>query len=76
MTKAISGLAVLLRSMEPTLHAGVYAYCVVPHGTDVSALSPVASVSESEGLTSRSSSHWSEPSMLASPCSFVRRGSL
>ena len=37
--------------MEPALHAGVYAYCVVPHGSDISALSPVATVSESEGLT-------------------------
>lgn len=51
MSKPISNLAVLLSSMEPTLHAGVYAYCVVPHGADISALSPVATVCESEGLT-------------------------
>jgi uncharacterized protein len=51
MNKPISNLAVLLRSMEPTLHAGVYAYCVVPHGSDISAFTPVATVSESEGLT-------------------------
>lgn len=51
MSSAISNLAVLLSSMEPALHAGVYAYCVVPHGADISALSPVATVSESEGLT-------------------------
>lgn len=51
MSNAISNLAVLLRSMEPELHAGVYAYCVVPHSADISALSPVATVSESEGLT-------------------------
>jgi hypothetical protein len=51
MTKAISNLAVLLASMEPTLHAGTYAFCVVPHGADISALSPVATVAESEGRT-------------------------
>lgn len=51
MSQAISDLAVLIRSMEPGLHSGVYAYCVVPMGTDVSALSPVATVAESEGLT-------------------------
>ena len=42
---------VLLGSMEPALLAGTYVYCVVPHGADISALSPVATVSESEGLT-------------------------
>lgn len=51
MGNAISNLAVLLRSMEPWLHDGVYAHCVVPHGFDLSALSPVATVTESEGLT-------------------------
>lgn len=51
MNDAISNLAVLLRSIEPALHAGTYAYCVVPHGADLSALSPVATVAESEGLT-------------------------
>ena len=51
MNNAISNLAVLLRSMEPALHAGCFAYCVVPHGTDASALAPVVSVAEAEGLT-------------------------
>jgi uncharacterized protein len=51
MSKAISSLAVLLRSMEPELHAGVYAYCVVSHGSDISAFTPAATVAESEGLT-------------------------
>ncbi len=37
--------------MEPELNAGVYAYCAAPHGADLSALSPVATVVESEGLT-------------------------
>ena len=51
MSKAISDLASLLGAMEPVLHAGTFAYCVVPHGTDTSALSPVATVTEVEGLT-------------------------
>jgi hypothetical protein len=51
MSSAISNLAVLLASMKPSLNAGIYAYCVVPHGADISALSPVATVCESEGLT-------------------------
>ncbi len=51
MNKAVSNLAVLLKSMEPELHAGVYAYCVVPRGADTSALSSVATISEPEGLT-------------------------
>lgn len=48
---AISSLASLLRSMEPTLHDGVYAYCVVPEDQDVAVLSPVVTVREAEGLT-------------------------
>ena len=51
MSEAISNLAVLLRSMEPSLHVGTYVYCVAPHGADLSSLTPVATVSESEGLT-------------------------
>lgn len=51
MSAAVSDLATLLRSMEPELHTGVYAYCVAPHGTDLSALSPVTTVAEAEGLT-------------------------
>lgn len=51
MTQPISNLTALLRTMEPALHEGVYAYCVVPHGTDIAALSPVVTVSETEGLT-------------------------
>ena len=51
MSPAVSDLAVLIRSMGPELHPGVFAYCVVPKGSDVSVLSPVATVAESEGLT-------------------------
>lgn len=51
MTPAISSLATLLRSMEPMLHEGVYAYCVVAPGTDLRTLTPVVTVQEAEGLT-------------------------
>ena len=51
MSQGISDLAVLISTMAPELHPGVYVYCVVPRGTDVATLSPVAAVAESEGLT-------------------------
>jgi uncharacterized protein len=51
MTQPISNLTMLLRSMEPVLHEGVYAYCTVPHDAQVAALAPVVTVRESEGLT-------------------------
>lgn len=44
-------LAMLLRSMEPILHRGVYTYCVVSRETSIDNLTPVAMVSEAEGLT-------------------------
>ncbi|HKS55908.1 MAG TPA: ACT domain-containing protein [Steroidobacteraceae bacterium] len=47
----ISDLSTLLRSMEPELHDGVYAYCSVPHDAAIAALSPVVTVREREGLT-------------------------
>lgn len=37
--------------MEPVLHDGTWAYCVVPLGIDLASLSPVAMVTEAEGLT-------------------------
>lgn len=51
MSPAISSLATLLRSMEPMLHDGIYAYCVVAPSADLSSLSPVVTVQEAEGLT-------------------------
>lgn len=51
MSQVSSDLAELLATLEPTRHPGEFAYCVVPHGADVSAFSPVATVSEPEGLT-------------------------
>jgi len=51
MTGPISNLSTLLRSMEPVLHDGVYAYCSVPRDALLAAFSPVVTVRESEGLT-------------------------
>ena len=51
MTGPVSNLATMLRSMEPVLHDGVYAYCSVPHDNRLACLSPVVTVREQEGLT-------------------------
>ena len=51
MSKAISDLTVLLRTMEPVLNEGVYVYSVVPLSTDLSAVPAVATFREVEGLT-------------------------
>ena len=51
MTTAVADLNTLLRSMEPHLHEGIYAYCVVPPGTGIATLRPVVTVAEAEGLT-------------------------
>ncbi len=51
MTQPISNLSAILCTMEPVLHEGVYAYCVVPQGADIAAFSPVVTVLEAEGLT-------------------------
>lgn len=51
MSTAISDLSQLLRSMTPRLHEGVFVYCVVPQGSDLSALSPVVTVQEDEGIS-------------------------
>lgn len=51
MTSAISNLNQLLQSITPTLKQGVYAYCLVPHGSDVQAFAPVVTVVEDEGVS-------------------------
>lgn len=50
MSQTNANLPALLRSLEPLLHEGVYAYCVVPHGANLN-VSPVATVQEAEGVT-------------------------
>lgn len=51
MTQPLSNLAQLLRSMEPVRNPGVYVFASLPHGSDVSALQPVVTVQEREGIT-------------------------
>ena len=51
MSKAVSELSVLLRSLEPTLNDGVYVYSVLAAGADLSAVSVIATFHESEGTT-------------------------
>ncbi len=47
----ISDLNELLRSMQPVLQSGVYAFCVVPEGRDTERFSPLATFREAEGVT-------------------------
>lgn len=51
MSRPVSNLTTLLRSMEPVLHDGVYAYCTLPHDAPITTFTPVVTVRESEGLT-------------------------
>lgn len=46
-----SDLGELLRTLQPVLNPGTYAYCVVPDGTDTSALAPLGTFREAEGVT-------------------------
>ncbi len=51
METPISDLGLLLRSMEPTLHEGVYVYSLVPAAADLGSIVPIATMREAEGLT-------------------------
>lgn len=51
MSTPITDLAVLLRSMQPTLHPGVYVFASLPLDADVNALTPLGTFREAEGLT-------------------------
>jgi hypothetical protein len=51
MPHPISNLAQLLRSMEPIRNPGVYVFASLPHASDVSALKPIATMQEREGVT-------------------------
>jgi uncharacterized protein len=51
MTQPIAHLAQLLRAMEPIRNPGVYVFASLPIGSDVSALQPVATIQEREGIT-------------------------
>lgn len=52
MNQAIRDLAVLLRTLEPELHQGVYVYSTVPpETTDLGAVPVLATFRETEGVT-------------------------
>jgi len=48
MGQAVSDLAVLVRTIQPVLHEGVYVYSVVPHGTDLSSVPAIATFRREE----------------------------
>lgn len=47
----ISQLAELLRTMQPALNPGTYAFCVVPENADTASLRPLGTFREAEGTT-------------------------
>lgn len=51
MSQASDDLNVLLKGLNPVLHDGVYAYSVVAHDADLSAIPALATFREPEGLT-------------------------
>lgn len=51
MTAGVSDLDTLVATMRPVLHPGTYVYAIVPVDRDVSALEPIATFRETEGLT-------------------------
>jgi uncharacterized protein len=51
MTKPISNLTELLRTMQPLRNPGVYVYASIPLDTDTTTLRPLATFREQEGLT-------------------------
>lgn len=51
MTKPISDLKTLLRSLNPHLHDGVYVYSSVPFDTDLSSVPVIGTFREDEDLT-------------------------
>jgi len=51
MSAVVSDLDVLLRTMEPVLHEGVYVYAVVPLHADLTSLATLATFREPEGIT-------------------------
>jgi hypothetical protein len=51
MSQPVADLATLLRSMEPVLNPGVWAYAMLPPAADPAPLAPLATFREEEGLT-------------------------
>jgi len=51
VSEPITDLNHLLRTLDPLLHEGVYAFASLPAGTDLRGLEPLATFREDEGLT-------------------------
>ncbi len=51
MTEPVSDLVELLRSLRPVLNDGNYVFAVLRHDADSSALEPLATFRENEGVT-------------------------
>lgn len=51
MSTPMADLALLLSRMEPVLNDGVWAYAMVPPGTELGGVEPLATFREAEGLT-------------------------
>jgi hypothetical protein len=51
MTTPITALRELLRTMNPELHAGVFVFASLPHGSTPTGLTPLATFREEEGLS-------------------------
>ena len=51
MSEPVSELSELLRTLRPVLNPGNYVFAVLPHDADSSALEPLATFRENEGVT-------------------------
>jgi len=51
MTTGVTDLALLLRTMQPVLHEGVYVYAIVAKDHDLASLSAIGTFREAEGIT-------------------------
>ncbi|RQR55364.1 ACT domain-containing protein [Burkholderia sp. Bp9126] len=51
MSQPETDLAILLRTMQPELHPGAYAFVSLPHDANVSLSETIATFHETEGLT-------------------------
>jgi hypothetical protein len=51
MSKPVTNLAELLRSLRPTLNEGVYVFTSISPSTNIGSIEPIATFRETEGLT-------------------------
>lgn len=51
MEQSVSALPLLLRTLTPVLHPGVFAFAILPEPADPTGLAPIAWFREAEGLS-------------------------